>query len=167
MGGKAKIPMAELRTHLFKAGIKDVTTYIQSGNIVFSSEIKDTVELSDLIHNLISEEFGLDIEVVVFSGVKWSEIVRKAPKWWGFDESRKHNLLILIPPYDMDEVMRAISELKPGIESAQAGNGVVYQSMSIKLFGRTTTGKLASSSIYKRMTVRNYNTVLKLLKLLD
>lgn len=67
----------------------------------------------------------------------------------------------------MDETIRAIGELKPDIEAAEPGNCVIYQSMSFKFFGRTTTGKLSSSSIYKKMTVRNYNTATKLLTLLD
>jgi len=40
------------------------------------------------------------------------------------------------------------------------------EAMSLSLFGRTTAGKLASRPIYKRMTIRNYNTATKLAELL-
>ena len=73
----------------------------------------------------------------------------------------------MLKPYDMDEAAAAIGELKPDIETIEPGNGVLYQSMSLKIFGRTTTGKLASNPIYKRITVRNNNTVIKLLSLLN
>ncbi len=72
----------------------------------------------------------------------------------------------MIKPFNMDEVIAAIGQLKPGIEMIEPGDGVLYQSMSRALFGRTTTGKLASNPIYKRMTVRNYNTSMKLLGLM-
>lgn len=60
-----------------------------------------------------------------------------------------------------------VGELKPDIETIEPGNGVLYQSMSLKMFGRTTTGKLVSNPIYKKITVRNYNTVTKLFSLLN
>jgi len=42
----------------------------------------------------------------------------------GHDASRKHNLIVMLRLYDMSEVMRAIGELKPEIESAEPGLGV-------------------------------------------
>jgi uncharacterized protein (DUF1697 family) len=72
----------------------------------------------------------------------------------------------MIGSHDMTDVVQAIGSLKPDIEAMAPGQGVLYQSMSRELFGRTTTGKLVSSPIYKQMTIRNYNTVTKLLTLL-
>jgi uncharacterized protein (DUF1697 family) len=167
VGGKSKIKMADLQTTLTQAGFDNVVTYIQSGNIIFSSQVADRAEISKRIRSTILEGFNLDVDVVVLSHAQWSEIITNAPKWWGVDGDWKHNLLVLIPPYDMAQTMAAIGVLKPDIESAVAGDGVIYQSMSIKLFGRTTTGKLSSSPIYKKMTVRNYNTATKLLRLLE
>lgn len=40
VGGTGKLPMAELRTLCEKAGLKDVRTYIQSGNVVVTSPLK-------------------------------------------------------------------------------------------------------------------------------
>ncbi|MDO8736242.1 MAG: hypothetical protein Q7K29_04070 [Thermoleophilia bacterium] len=81
--------------------------------------------------------------------LEWKKIIKSAPDWWGVDPEWKHNLLIMIKPCDMKEVISAIGELKPDIEAIQAGDGVVYQSMSKKLFGRTTTGKITSNPVYK------------------
>jgi len=41
VGGHKKIPMAQLRASLSKAGLEHVQTYIQSGNVVFQSLEKD------------------------------------------------------------------------------------------------------------------------------
>jgi hypothetical protein len=43
---------------------------------------------------------------------------------------------------------------------------VVYQSLSLQFYGRVTSGKLASHPIYRRFTVRNHNTTLRLAELL-
>lgn len=159
--------MAELQTALQDSGLEDVVTYIQSGNVLFSSTQTDTVELAKQIHDVTHKKFGLDVGVVVLSKEEWSSIIRNAPAWWGSNPEWKHNLLILLKPFDMHKTVQAIGELKPDIETMEPGEGVLYQSMSLKLFGRTTTGKISSSPVYKQMTIRNYNTATKLLTLFD
>ncbi len=167
VGGKGLIKMSQLSEALTSAGFTDVRTYIQSGNILFSAARSDMDKLARQIKTVIEQRFKLSVEVVVFSKSQWQGIIGSAPKWWGKDTAWKHNLLILIPPFDTATVVRAIGELKPDIEALEAGDGVIYQSMSFKLFGRTTTGKLAKKAVYKNMTIRNYNTATKLLALLE
>lgn len=167
VGGKGILKMSDLKVAIEQAGFKNVQTYINSGNVLFTTTTADTHKLAQDIHQIIHKTCQLDAEVVVFSRDEWRLIVEVAPQWWGENKDWKHNLLILIPPYDMKTVIAAVGELKPDIETMQPGNGVLYQSMSKALFGRTTTGKLASNPIYKKMTIRNYNTTTKLLTLLE
>lgn len=166
VGGNSIIRMADLKTCLEEAGLHDVATYIQSGNVLFSSPLEQA-SLVSLIEIAIRDRFGFEVPVAVFSRERWREIIEAAPKEWGSNPAWKHNLLILLEPYDMGEIIKQIGVLKPGIETLVPGDGVLYQAMSLKLFGKTTTGKLAASPVYKRMTVRNYNTSRKLLELLD
>jgi uncharacterized protein (DUF1697 family) len=167
VGGNGIISMPALREALTKAGFENVRTYIQSGNILFTSASTDREQLTRAIHKCIKSTFGLDVAVVLFTKEEWRRIIRNAPDWWGADIEWKHNLLILLPPTSAAETIDAIGRLKPDIEAVLPGEGVVYQSMSFKLFGRTTTGKLASNHIYKMLTIRNYNTATKLLALFD
>ena len=167
VGGKAKLSMSDLKSELSDAGFEAVSSYINSGNIIFSSPNRDTDRLAREIETIIAKKFRLNVDVIVLSKSDWLAIIKNAPGWWGHDTTRKHNLIVLLKPYNMLEVLAAIGELKPGIESAEAGNGVIYQSLSLQDFGKTTTGKLAANPIYKRMTIRNFNTATKLLHLLD
>lgn len=167
VGGNAKIAMHDLRSALEKSGLQSVRTYIQSGNVIFDSPERNTSKIAALIESAIKQCFELTVPVVVFTRAEWSKIIQEAPAWWGKDEDWKHNLLVLLKPYDMPATIAAIGTLKPDIERLEPGDGVLYQAMSRALFGRTTTGKLAASPIYQRMTVRNYNTATKLLALLD
>ena len=155
VGGKSLLSMPMLRDALEKSGLEDVQTYINSGNVFFTSQEVNQEKLSQQIHGVIKDEFQIDSGVVVFSKLAWEKIIKNAPGWWGNDESMKHNLLIMLRPYDMSSVVEAIGVLKPDLEHMTPGDGVLYQAMSLKLFGRTTTGKLAKSPIYKQMTVRN------------
>lgn len=163
VGGKNKIKMADLKTALEYDGLSNVRSYIQSGNIFFTSDSTDTETLTMELESSILKHFKLVVPVVIFSKPQWQKIIVAAPGWWGKDEAWKHNLLILLEPYDMEDVVAKVGTLKQDIEAMEPGDGVLYQSMSCELFGRTTTGKLASSPIYKRMTIRNFNTVQKLL----
>lgn len=165
VGGKAKLKMADLVTALSEQGLTDVRTYIQSGNILFTSTASKP-ELLKLIKMVIHTNFDLLVEAALFTDTEWRAVVAAAPDWWGKDETWKHNLLIMIEPYNMAETVAAVGTLKPDIETMLPGEGVLYQSMSKELFGRTTTGKLAASPAYKKMTIRNYNTATKLLGLL-
>ena len=167
VGGNGIIGMPTLREALTDSGFSDVCTYIQSGNILFTSTNIDREQLTRAIQKCIKSTFNLDVGVVLFTKEEWRQIISDAPAWWGNDTEWKHNLLILLPPTTVTETIDAIGTLKPDIEAIQPGKGVVYQSMSFKLFGRTTTGKLASNPIYKMMTIRNYNTATKLLAQLD
>jgi uncharacterized protein (DUF1697 family) len=166
VGGNNMLKMAELKACLESAGFANVRTYIQSGNVLFESDIEDERSLDVLVQKAIAKTFKMQLGVVVFSKLEWQQIIKHAPKDWGHDKTWKHNLLVMLHPYTMHTTVAAIGELKPGIESLHAGNGVLYQSVSIENFGRATTGKLASNPAYKQMTVRNFNTATKLVSLL-
>jgi uncharacterized protein (DUF1697 family) len=159
--------MADLKEALTEAGLTDVRTYIQSGNVLFTADERDDEKLGQLIKQTILQRFSFTVDVAVFSEAEWRAIIKAAPAWWGQDKTWKHNLLIMIKPFTMEEVMGAFEGLKPEIESVEAGKGVVYESVSLEKFGRTKTSRLVMNPVYKKMTIRNYNTATKLLLLLE
>lgn len=161
VGGKGLIKMTELKASLEASGLSDVQTYIQSGNVIFRSDLTKK-KSAELITATIDRAFKLTVAVAVFRQDEWRDIIASAPSRWGNDNTRKHNLLIMIEPSDVDATIAAIGQLKPGIEAIEPGRGVIYQSISWAKFGQTTSGKLASNPIYKQMTIRNYNTAVKL-----
>ncbi len=166
VGGNNKVPMASLRECLEKLGLDNVTTYIQSGNVLFESSEKDETKLTRDIEHAIETHFGFPVVVALFSQSEFEYIAEHTPKDWLQNPEHKYNYLFLKRPWNEAEVMQAIGPLGPDLESAEPGRGVIYQSMSIKFFGRTTGGKIAGKPVYKLMTIRNHNTVTKLLELL-
>jgi uncharacterized protein (DUF1697 family) len=166
VGGNSLIKMAELKDCLLANGLEEVKTYIASGNIIFSSSETDQDKLAGKINHAIKTEFGLNVLVLVLSESRYEKIVEAIPEDFGAKEGWRYNVLFLLPPYDMDQVPEDIGEFNPDIESLVVGKGVLYQSVFMEKYGRTTTSKLASRPIYKRMTIRNLNTTRKLLDLL-
>jgi uncharacterized protein (DUF1697 family) len=166
VGGKGLVRMSELKECLEKAGFVNVRTYIQSGNVLFMAPKTETAGLARKIEAVIEKKFAMKVGVVVFAENEWREIVSGAPKSWGKSKDWKHNLLALLPGTKTADVIEAIGALKAEIEVVTAGRGVIYQSLSIESFGRTTSGKLSGHPIYRRITVRNINTARKLAEFL-
>jgi uncharacterized protein (DUF1697 family) len=67
VGGRNKIPMADLREVVAALGHTGVTTYIQSGNVLFSTAETDTAKLAAALESAIAERFGIWASVVVLS----------------------------------------------------------------------------------------------------
>ena len=65
ISGKNKVPMAELKKAFEKLGFGAVKTYLNSGNVIFSSDEENIGSLTDRIETMIKERFGLDILVFV------------------------------------------------------------------------------------------------------
>jgi len=168
VGGKSLIRMDALKTALSACGLSDVRTYIQSGNVIFNSESTDKDKLAGLITGCIKETFSHDVAVALFTAPEWRQVITGAPSWWGKDDAWRHNILILIRPYDTGDIRLLEDKLKPGMELLQIGNGVLYQSIDRNAVSRGATGsKLIANPLYKKMTIRNYNTATKLVALLS
>lgn len=165
VGGNNMVKMSVLKTALEDDGFTDVKTYIQSGNVFVSTPQRSRIKVADAVAATIKRHFKLDVKVVVFTKAEWQAVVDSAPKWWGGDADWRHDIYILLPPLKAKACMDEIGELKPDIEMTHAGVGVVYASLLLEKYGRTTLGRTASKPFYKQITIRNYNTATKLLKL--
>lgn len=74
VGGHRPIKMADLRTLLSKYGYENVTTYIQSGNIVLSSD-DPAAKIQEDIAKLILDKYGYDVPTVALTAEEWKEMM--------------------------------------------------------------------------------------------
>ena len=78
VGGKNIIKMKDLRGLLEQIGFQSVTTYIQSGNIIFqANERADAVQAK--IEQEISNKYGFSVPVIVRTGMEFSDMIRNCP----------------------------------------------------------------------------------------
>jgi uncharacterized protein (DUF1697 family) len=75
LGARNKVPMASLREHLAAAGLKDVRTHLQSGNVI----VRSPDEVGPIIRAVVRDEFGVDEPVMVRSRDRLAEIVAANP----------------------------------------------------------------------------------------
>lgn len=165
VGGKNKVSMAELKALLQQNDFCDVTTYINSGNIIFSSNTEDEEKLKDIFELLISERFKLNISVTIISVNDLEEALRNAPGWWDNEETSKHNAIFVIPPATVDKILEEVGIIKPEYEKLDYYGRVIFWSAPISTFSRTRLSKVVGTSLYDFITIRNANTTKKLLQL--
>ena len=75
VGGRNKVPMAQLRDVLSFEGFADVRTYVQSGNVVVTSSMRSPSKVSDAVRTAIAREFNVDTPVVVRTPAELRAIV--------------------------------------------------------------------------------------------
>jgi len=79
VGGRNKIPMADLREVVTSLGHTGVTTYIQSGNVLFSTADTDTAKLAAALEAAVGERFGIWASVVVLSRDELADVLTSNP----------------------------------------------------------------------------------------
>jgi len=168
VGGRNAIPMPALKVAFEEHGFDDVRTYIQSGNVVFSTPTASQAAMALEIERMLSTAFAhYEASVVVRSRSQMRAIVDMAPKGFGADPTRyRYDVLFLKAPLTARTVVGSVPT-KEGVDWIWAGTGVVYFS---RLTSRATQSRLprvASMPIYKSMTIRNWNTTTKLAELVN
>ena len=166
VGGKNPVPMADLRAAMESSGYGDVRTYIQSGNVLFSTD-ETTAGLEERVEAVLEERFGIPIVVVIRTERQFRAVVRKAPDGFGAQPDRYHSdAVFLKTPLTAAQAMKVV-RLRDGVDRAWPGTGVVYFE---RLSAERTKSKLNAimgTPEYQRMTIRSWATTTKLLALLD
>ena len=157
VGRNNKIGMAALKTAFAESGFTDPRTYINSGNVLFSSE-KDIADIQRECRALIGRHFGLDIAVAVLGSAELAESVAGAPDWWGREAAAKHNAIFVIAPATVQEVLREMGPINEDYERLAFHGNVIFWSAPIATFSRTRYGAMAKHAAYRKVTVRNFNT---------
>jgi len=167
VGGKNLIKMTDLKTSFDALGLENVSTYIQSGNVLFSATGSDQATLTKQIEAALSKSFSYESRVVVRSHKQMKEIVTKAPKGFGSDQATyRYDVVFLKEPLTAVQAMKSV-KAKEGVDLAFAGKGVLYFSRLISKASSSHLTRIIGMPVYQSMTIRNWNTTTKLLGLMD
>ena len=167
VGGKNLIKMAALRTCFEDNGFEDVTTYIQSGNVVFRTRESSSSQLSPRIEKILSATFPYEASLVLRTRAQMRSVVEKAPAGFGKKADRyRYDVLFLKPPLTAARAVKIVPT-HPDVDEVAMGPGVLYWS---RLSSRVTSSRIsrvAAMPIYQSMTIRNWNTTTALLRMMD
>ena len=167
ISGKNKIPMQELRLGFESLGYKEVVTYLNSGNVIFSSNINDKVKISNDIYKMLENKFNLKIPVFVIKSDELNNLLSNKPDWWGTgDKNIYDNIIFIIPPTTYKDVYETLGEPKIELEKIKEYKNNIFWSYDLKKYRKTNWwSKTASTSIRDSITIRTANTMKKVLEL--
>lgn len=171
VGGRNKVAMAELRELATGLGHRDVATYIQSGNLVFSSDQLDAARLADALEAQIADQLGVRPAVVVLSGAQLAQVIADNP----FPAETNPKCLHAV--FRRDEVDQdGVAAVAALVQRAkQAGSRDEAAIVGRTVYLRTPDGlgrselaaQLARSRVQSTGTARNWATVTKLMSMLE
>ncbi|MGN7938449.1 DUF1697 domain-containing protein [Virgibacillus sp. 6R] len=166
VGGKNKIDMKLLKQTFEQAGMKDVITYINTGNIIFSNKDLSKTELSGILEEAIERDFGLQIKVVVRSIDDVGGIINAIPDIWKNDKDMSSDVMFLWDEIDDESVLENLV-IKPNIDTVKYVPGAILWSVDKQNVTKSGKSKIIGTKIYKQVTVRNVNTARKIYELMQ
>ena len=160
VGGHKKLKMTDLKLLFEDLGFENVTTYIQSGNVVFSA--KDGENLEAKISKEIEKRFGWEVSVLVKTAHELTKILKDCP----FDKAKKaeaYFMLLATPP--KTEFMEALANLSYPEEEFVITPECVYISYKNGAGKAKLNNNFFEKKLQVTATTRNFRTLAKLVEL--
>lgn len=162
VGGQKSVRMEALRASFENAGLRDVRSYIQSGNVVFSAPQSEASGLGSLIERVVLRDFGYSVTVVVRTAAELREALRSNPflREKGVEFSQLYLAFLSRSP--SAKVRGAFSKLSFAPDRFCCMRREVYLHYP-RGAGQTNLGHdTLERKLGVKATMRNWNTVTKL-----
>ncbi|HKB34447.1 MAG TPA: DUF1697 domain-containing protein [Candidatus Dormibacteraeota bacterium] len=161
VGGKGIVSMAAIKETLVALGLSDVRTYINSGNVIFSTRPSDARRLTARIERALEQDTGMAIKVLVMDHKTLKKIVEAIPRNWVDDKTMRTYVLLLWKELDDRAILDRLPA-KPGVDELMYTPGAVVWRVDRENVGRSQMTRIVGTDLYKKITVRSANTMRKL-----
>jgi uncharacterized protein (DUF1697 family) len=165
VGGKNRVGMPRLKAVFEQLGFTNIKTYINSGNIIFSTDKHEVHQLAGVIEPAIEQEFGFYVPVVVRDAKNIRQLTQKIPEAWVNGNDMKTDVLFLWQDYDTPETLNNLS-IKPELEDVVYLPGAIVWRVDRVNASKSGLLKIMGTPLYKHVTIRNINTLRKLASLI-
>lgn len=168
VGGKNTLPMAELRKFLEKMDYTNVRTYIASGNLILDSD-KTQNQIKTQVEQELIKNFKLDsklIKVLVLTPLQLQSIVKHKPKGFGEQPQKYYSDAVFLIDIDVKEALQVFNP-REEVDTIWPGKNVIYSQRLAAERTKSRLNKVMGTQAYQSMTIRSWNTVMKLLDLLS
>lgn len=166
LAGHHKVKMEDLRALCHSLKLRDAQTYVQSGNVVFRTDEKDTDRLAQRMEDAIERKFGFRAGVILRSPAEFRDLIAQSPfrKRKGLGPG-KLNVTFLACDLAKDTCDQ-ILQIKAEVEEIKLGRRELYIYFPDGM-GRSKLGAVLDRTLKKAGTARNWNTVTKLLEMAE
>ncbi|EMJ88570.1 DUF1697 domain-containing protein [Leptospira meyeri] len=156
VGGNRKVEMKKLRRLMESLGYTEVSTYINSGNIIFESE-DDTKTVRFKIEKSFEKVFKFEIPTIVKTEKEMKKIANAIPTEWQNDATQRTDVAYLFPEADSKKIIEELPLKKEFLE-IRYQKGALIWNIKRENLNKSQLAKLISHKLYKAMTIRNVNT---------
>lgn len=163
VGGNHKVDMKALKSQLASYGFADISTYINTGNIILESE-KSLTETDKVIKECLEKHYDFPIPLLLKTAEEMKNIAEAIPKDWQNDTTHKTNIAYLFREADSSDIIDKLPVKKEFLDMRYTP-GAIFWRVERENYNKSQLNKLASHSSYRIMTIRNVNTARKLAEL--
>src|SRR6202049_4736044 len=160
-GGKGIVSMAAIKDALVALGLSDVRTYINSGNVIFSTRASDGQQLTARIEKALEQHTGMAIKVLVMDHKTLKAMVDAIPRNWVDDKTMRTYVLLLWKELDDRGILDRLP-IKPDVDELRYTPGAVVWRVDRENVGRSHMNRIVGTPLYKKITIRSANTMRKL-----
>ncbi|HET8838488.1 MAG TPA: DUF1697 domain-containing protein [Flavobacteriaceae bacterium] len=166
VGGHKKVPMAELKKMLAKMGFENIQTILNSGNVVFDSKEKAEAVLIEKIADAIQNTFGFSVNVMLRSAEEIKKLIDMEPfKKEEIDKSTRLYITFLNKK-NTSELELPYASAENDFRILHKTEREVFSVLNIETTKSVDAMAFLEKEFGKDVTTRNWNTILKLGKLL-
>jgi uncharacterized protein (DUF1697 family) len=165
VGGKNKVDMKRLATTFERAGMRDVRTYLNTGNVIFETSEQPTNGLATRLEDAIEEDVGFHIKVLLRDSVAIAGTTAALPDAWVNDPTMKCDVMFLWDEVDRPAIIDELP-IKPEIEDVFYAPGAVIWRVDRANVTKSGLVRIVGTKLYKKMTIRNCNTLRKIAELM-
>lgn len=165
VGGNHPVKMTELKALHELLGLRNVVTYIQSGNVLFTSDTTDTLQLERDIEKAFSDKFGFHSHTVVRSLSDIQSIIANTPFQHSHDKESKRIAVLFLVTSAAVNALEEIRKVYNGPEEIVILGKEAYIYYPEGMGRSKLTPALLEKKLGTSSTARNWNTVLKLQEL--
>lgn len=130
VGGKNKVVMADLRQELTELGLEKVESYINSGNVFFTSTVPKA-RLIEKLEAFFGTRYPFIQSFSLLSQEDYEAEVENLPAWWNEDLARK-DVLFYTEVLDVNQVIATVESLELKDEVLHFGKLGIFWENSLK-----------------------------------
>lgn len=156
VGGNRKVEMKKLKGLFESLGYTKVSTYINSGNILFESDL-DTKSVLTKITKTFEKTFDFEIPTLVKTEKEMKKIADAIPKDWQNDPKQRTDIAYLFPEIDSKKIIEELPFKKEFVDVRYTKGAIIWNIKKVNV-NKSNLAKLISHKLYKSMTIRNVNT---------
>ncbi len=166
VGTTGRIRMDTLKQLMENAGFKRVSTYIQSGNLLFDSQLPEQ-DAKETIERALKEGAAITTTAVLRSVAEFSDIIEQCPfsseelESAALANTEGESFYVCLPPQQpAQDALKKLEDLPAQDDRFVVSGRTIY--LLLRQSIRVSKLAIRLQRLFPQMTVRNWSTMMKL-----